>query len=168
MARGHVPRIDPRGDRLDALAIPRQAEPGDVGPQSSMAVLVAEGGSETLNIRVKPLGARGREVGHGYSVITTAAPRDLERADLVPVVRYASMLERNLPGANGSGGAAERRSGKRGGRREIARRRLRSAHRIRRLSSLPVGRRRGGRRTSRPMRPQHHRRSWPTDADRPA
>jgi hypothetical protein len=64
MAGAHVAGIDAGGHRLDTLPIPRQTEPGDVGPQRAMAIPVAKGGGETLNIRVKPLGAGGREVGH--------------------------------------------------------------------------------------------------------
>jgi len=64
MTRPHVAGIDPRGHRLDALPITRQTEAGDIGSQGPVPIPVAEGGGETLNIRVKPLGARGREVGH--------------------------------------------------------------------------------------------------------
>ena len=64
VAGAHVAGIDARGHRLDTLPVPRQTEPGDIGPQRAMAIPVAEGGGEPLNIRVKPLGAGAREVGH--------------------------------------------------------------------------------------------------------
>jgi hypothetical protein len=64
MACAHVAGIDARGHRLDALPISGQAEAGDVGPQGAVPILVTEGGGETLNIRVKPLGAGAREGGH--------------------------------------------------------------------------------------------------------
>ena len=64
MARAHVAGIDAGGHGLDALPIPGQAETGDIGPQGPMPILVAEGGGETLNIRVKSLGAGAREGGH--------------------------------------------------------------------------------------------------------
>ena len=64
MARPDVAGIDARGHRLDALPISGQAEPGDIGSQGPMPIPVPEGRGEALNIRVKPLGARGREVGH--------------------------------------------------------------------------------------------------------
>jgi len=64
MARAHVAGIDAGGHRLDTLPVPRQTEPGDISPQRAMAIPVAEGGGETLNIRVKPLGAGAREIGH--------------------------------------------------------------------------------------------------------
>ena len=64
MTRPHVAGIDPRGHRLDALPLPGQTEPHDIGAQGTVPILVAEGGGETLNIRVKPLGAGSREIGH--------------------------------------------------------------------------------------------------------
>ena len=72
MARRDMARIDACGHRLDALPLARQAQAHDVGPQRLMPVPVAEGGGETLNIRVKPLGARGREVEH--TLMLTAYP----------------------------------------------------------------------------------------------
>jgi hypothetical protein len=64
MACAHVAWIDACGHRLDALPFPRQTEPRDIRLQGGVPILVTEGGGETLNIRVKPLGARGREGGH--------------------------------------------------------------------------------------------------------
>jgi hypothetical protein len=64
VARAHMAGIDPGGHRLDALAIPGQTQPGDIGAQRPMPILVPEGVGKTLNIRVKPLGAGVREVGH--------------------------------------------------------------------------------------------------------
>ena len=57
-------RIDARGHRFDALPFPGQTEAGDVVSEGTVPIPVAEGGGETLNIRVKPLGAGAREVGH--------------------------------------------------------------------------------------------------------
>jgi hypothetical protein len=59
-----VARINARGHRFDALPFPRQTQPRDIVPERTMPVLMTEGGGETLNIRVKPLGAGAREVGH--------------------------------------------------------------------------------------------------------
>src|SRR5918996_431893 len=64
MAGAHVAGINAGGHRFDALPFPRQTEPGDIVPKRTMPVLVPEGGGETFNIRVKPLGAGAREVGH--------------------------------------------------------------------------------------------------------
>jgi hypothetical protein len=64
VAGPHVAWIDARSHRFNALPIPRQAQPRDIVPEPTMAVPVAEGGGETLNIRVNPLGAGAREVGH--------------------------------------------------------------------------------------------------------
>ena len=74
MARAHVARIDARGHRLDALPLPGQTEPGDIGPQGAVPIPMAEGRAETLNIRVKPLGAGGPEVGHTWML--PAYPRN--------------------------------------------------------------------------------------------
>src|SRR2546428_424170 len=74
MARAHVARIDARGHRLDALPLPGQTEPGDIGPQGAVPIPMAAGPAETLNIRVKPLGAGGPEVGHTWML--PAYPRN--------------------------------------------------------------------------------------------
>src|SRR2546426_354027 len=74
MACAHVARIDARGHRLDALPLPGQTEPGDIGPQGAVPIPMAEGRAETLNIRVKPLGAGGPEVGHTWML--SAYPRN--------------------------------------------------------------------------------------------
>src|SRR5438876_8656183 len=74
MARAHVARIDARGHRLDALPLPGQTEPGDIGPQGAVPIPMAEGRAETLNIRVKPLGAGGPGVGHTWML--PAYPRN--------------------------------------------------------------------------------------------
>src|SRR2546430_1796933 len=61
-------RIDTRGHRFDALPLARQTQPGDIVPEGTMSISVTETGGETLNIRVKPLGAGAREVGHTWRV----------------------------------------------------------------------------------------------------
>src|SRR5207245_9657324 len=64
VARADMPRIDARRHGLDALALPGQAQAGDVRAQRLMAIPVAEGGGETLHIRGNSLGSSGRGVGH--------------------------------------------------------------------------------------------------------
>src|SRR5262249_1053015 len=64
MPGGDVPRIDPRRHGFDALSVAWQTQPGDIVPERTMAVLVAKGAAEPLNIRVKPLAAGSRGVGH--------------------------------------------------------------------------------------------------------
>src|SRR2546428_464193 len=68
VAGAHVARIDTRGHRFDALPLARQTQPGDIVPEGTMSISVTETGGETLNIRVKPLGAGAREVGHTWRV----------------------------------------------------------------------------------------------------
>src|SRR5712691_11196632 len=77
VAGANMPWIDARRHRLDALALPRQAQAGDVRAQRLMAIPVAEGGGETLHIRGKSLGTSGRGVGHasmlaGYPINSLA------------------------------------------------------------------------------------------------
>src|SRR5215813_10014325 len=59
-----LPRIDPRRHRLDALALPRQAQPGDVGQQGFMAIAVAEGRGQVVHVASEAVGARGLGGGH--------------------------------------------------------------------------------------------------------
>src|SRR5262249_50696719 len=64
MPGAHVARIDPRRHGFDALPLSRQTQARDIVPERTMAVLVAEGAAEPLNMRVKPLAAGTREGGH--------------------------------------------------------------------------------------------------------
>ena len=64
VAGAHVARIDARRHRFDALPFPRQTQSGHIVPERTMPIPVTEGAGETLNIRVEPLGAGAREVGH--------------------------------------------------------------------------------------------------------
>src|SRR5262249_40992195 len=64
MRGAQVAGIHPRRHGFDALPVSRQTQPGDIVPERAMAVLVAEGAAEPLNIRVKPLAAGTRGGGH--------------------------------------------------------------------------------------------------------
>jgi len=50
-------QVDTRGHRFDALPFPRQTEPGDIGAERTMPILVTEDAGEPFNIRVKRRGA---------------------------------------------------------------------------------------------------------------
>jgi len=64
MPRADVAWIDSRRHGFDALPVSRQTQPRDIVPERTVAVPVAEGAAEPLNIRVKPLAARTRGSGH--------------------------------------------------------------------------------------------------------
>jgi len=50
-------QVDTRGHRFDALPFPWQTEPGDIGEERTMPILVTEDAGEPFNIRVKRRGA---------------------------------------------------------------------------------------------------------------
>ena len=74
MARRDVARIDARRHRLDALALPGQAQPGDVRAQWPMTIPMTEGAGELLHIRLKPLGSSGCGVGHASMLTAYPMP----------------------------------------------------------------------------------------------
>jgi hypothetical protein len=65
MTRRDVLRIYPGGQGFDALPLPRKAEADQVGSQGFVAVLVTDGGGETLEILVKATLFHGQGRGHG-------------------------------------------------------------------------------------------------------
>ena len=60
----HVPRIDARGHRFDALSVPRQAQPGEVGPQRLAAIRMPQGQRQPLQEVMKPAFAGVVRVSH--------------------------------------------------------------------------------------------------------
>ena len=65
MTRRDVLRIYPGGQGFDALPLPRKAEADQVGSQGFVAVLVTDGGGETLEILVKATLPDGDGRGYG-------------------------------------------------------------------------------------------------------
>src|SRR5216684_3531951 len=72
MARLDVAGIDARRHRLDALALPRQAEAGDVGAQGVMAIPMAEGCGQAVHIGGEALGTS--RLGDGHTASLAAYP----------------------------------------------------------------------------------------------
>jgi hypothetical protein len=54
VAGADVARIHPRGHRLDALPLPWQTQPDEVGAQRLSPICVAEGGRHPLDVLPKP------------------------------------------------------------------------------------------------------------------
>ena len=62
--RANMPRIDPGGHRLDALALARQAQPGEIGAHRLVAIGVSQGHGQPLDVLTESAGAGIRYVGH--------------------------------------------------------------------------------------------------------
>ena len=59
-----MPRIDARRHRLDAFALARQAQPGEVSAHRLVAIGVSQGHGQPLDVRTESAGAGIECVGH--------------------------------------------------------------------------------------------------------
>jgi len=65
MARSHMPRVDPRCHRLDALAIAREHQPRQVRAQRLASICMPAAGREPYHEVVEPLSFGRSNASHG-------------------------------------------------------------------------------------------------------
>ena len=87
MPRPDMARIDPGGHGLDALPLPRQAQPGEVGAHRRVAIGMAKGHGQPLDVLTEPAGV-GIQGGCHTPMLAWYPPKSLAFRDTVVLASW--------------------------------------------------------------------------------